>query len=387
VGGSGFDGVLHAVWGSGPNEVLAVGWHRKEGPIAVRYDGKSWSLADTGEKRQTTLFGVAGTGPGQAVAVGSKIALRWDGKGWSSIAGADQNFLAGWAPPSGALLAAGEKGVLAKIQSGIEVVSQGFTDPLDGVWGSGDAIVAVGQGGVALHWEGGRWVRRDLGTPAFLRGVFGRAPDDVVAVGDKGIAARFDGKGWRTEEIGKDATFESVHGADGVLFAVGQKGALVRHDGKGWRIDPPPVEVDLIGVWAASKSAAFAVGKAGTILQWDGSRWTKQTSGSDTVLHGVWGSSVADVYAVGDGALLHWDGKSWQKVALPRNDMALRAVAGRSATDVWVVGHALAMHFDGKSWKEERTGMARTLRALWLPAGSGVVAVGDDGALLRKGGR
>jgi hypothetical protein len=388
IGGSDFDGVLHAVWGSGADAVLAVGWHRKLGPVALRFDGKAWSLAETGEKRQTTLFGVSGQSASDAIAVGSKIALRWDGKSWTALPGADHNFLAAWSGPGGTVMAAGEKGVLAKVDHDkVEVVSQGATDPLDGVWGSGETIVAVGLGGVALHWEGGRWLRREVGTPAFLRSVWGKSADDIVAVGDKGTAARWDGKSWRVEEIGKEATFEGVSGADGVAFAVGQKGALVRHDGKGWRIDQPPLEVDLVGVWASSKSDAWAVGKAGTILRWDGSRWSKQTSGTDAMLYGIWAASATDVYAVGDGVLLHFDGKAWQKATLPRAEMALRAVSGRSATDVWVVGYGTAMHWDGKAWKEEETGMARTLRALWLPADGGVVACGDDGALLRRGGR
>jgi hypothetical protein len=67
-------------------------------------------------------------------------------------------------------------------------------------------------------------------------------------------------------------------------------------------------------------------------------------------------------------------------------DEAVLAVRGTDVDDVWAcgsdTGHGpLLLHFDGQAWARVDTGLHGNLWALW-PVDGGVVAVGDDGAIV-----
>ncbi|MDF2692676.1 MAG: Type fimbrial biosis protein PilY1, partial [Labilithrix sp.] len=69
---------LRAVWGSGPNDVWAVG----ELATIVHWDGQSWTLATSALPLGTKpdLNGIWGSGPEDVWAVGKGTALHFTGK-------------------------------------------------------------------------------------------------------------------------------------------------------------------------------------------------------------------------------------------------------------------------------------------------------------------
>jgi hypothetical protein len=158
-----FPQILYSVWGSGPNDVWAVGSDCSGtdagGVISIdcapdnilHWDGADWSVGPSGTPQ--TFTDVWGSGPGDVWAVGvgvfiiPPVTVHWDGSVWSA---AGTNFGA------------------------------------NGIWGSGpDNVWAVGWGDI-LHWNGSDWSAATSGAALSLFGVWGNGPSDVWAVGYSG---------------------------------------------------------------------------------------------------------------------------------------------------------------------------------------------------------
>ena len=264
---------LRGVWGSGPDDVWAVGLN---GAI-LRWDGSSWAAVDGGSPN-TSYFGVWGTvgdGGGSRVwAVGagpggSGVIHHWNGSGWISQATA-------------------------------------CNTTLYGVWGSGpDDLWAVGASGKICHNDGSpSWTLVDSGTTSsnHLRGVWGSASNDVWAVGETAIA-HWDGLGWATLADGGPP--QGLYGVWGSgpsdVWAVGGAGTVLRYDGAAWAVDGSP-GAGLQGVWGGAADDVWTVGLGGTLKHWDGSGWGFEPIGS-VHLYGVWGSAN-DVIVVGQAGTL-----------------------------------------------------------------------------------
>ena len=102
-------GSLHGVWGSGPNDVWAVGGDGNGDGITLHWDGTAWTAVSSGTMYD--LIRVWGSGANDVWAVGDVgTILHWDGSAWTSA-------------------------------------SSGTTFALFGVWGSGaNDVWAVGDG-------------------------------------------------------------------------------------------------------------------------------------------------------------------------------------------------------------------------------------------------
>ena len=61
------------------------------------------------------------------------------------------------------------------------------------VWGSEDQVVAVGDEGAIVAFDGRRWLSQVAPSPLHLHGVWGRRADQVYAVGDFATVIEFDG--------------------------------------------------------------------------------------------------------------------------------------------------------------------------------------------------
>ena len=266
---------LSAVWGSGPNDVWAVGSNQSVSysGLSLHWNGSAWSSAMSPTTRTEWLYGVWGSGPNDVWAVGQNSGevgvngpmLRWNGSAWSDVP-------------------IGGRG--------------SFHD----IWGSGPTDVwALGDAGI-FHWNGNAWSSVASGTTNYLYGVWGSGPNDVWAVG---------------------------YNASGL-------GAIFHWNGSVWSSAPSPTTERLSSVWGSGSNDVWAVGESGTILHWDGSAWSHMMSGTTTYLLGVWGSGASDVWTIGE-TILHWNGSEWASVASGTTNM-LRGIWGSGPGDVWAVG-------------------------------------------------
>jgi hypothetical protein len=264
------------VWGSGPDDVWAVGYSRIGiyGSL-LHWDGSAWSPVDT----DTILpfWGVSGSGPHDVwVAADAGTVLQGDDGVWSAASAGTTASLRGvWVRAPGDVWAIANAGTLLRWNGASWYVSIDSRDPLGCVWGSGvEDVWAVGAAGTILHFGSAGWSQGQSGTKT-LSGVWGSGPKDVWAVGEAGTILHFDGSAWAAVTSPTTHDLRWVWGsAQDVVWAVGQAGTILRFDGRSWSTFPSPTSADLNGVWGSDGNHVWAVGNYNTILRFDGNRWS-----------------------------------------------------------------------------------------------------------------
>jgi hypothetical protein len=259
------------------NDIWAVGNSTSTGtnePLAVHFDGTSWSAVPTPTLSGAGFFhGVTAVASNDVWAVGSQIISsseaeplieHWDGTSWSVVS----------SPSTGV---------------GLNAVS---ADASNDVWAVGEAS----SGGVLVeHWDGTSW--SVVSSSAFngleANGVSADASNDVWVVGDNRIY-HFDGTSWSRTTL-------------------------------------PPARVggpDLFGVEALSPSNVWAVGMVRPsnlgwmplVEHWDGTSWSQVSSpdpnrSASRNLRAIAAISANDIWAAGTVGIENWNGTSWSLVS------------------------------------------------------------------------
>src|SRR5215472_4596527 len=272
---------------------------------------------------------------------------------------------------------------------------------------SGSDAWAVGDDpGLALHWNGTRWVRTAIphsSSLSVLTGVSALSASDAWAVGSLGdvstttLALHWNGTAWArvpTPSPGRFPELTSVSAASAAdAWAVGLRPTLALHwNGAAWtRAAIPHLAGSFLqGVSTLSASDAWAVGNftAGKtaktlVLHWNGTAWAQVASPSpgrsplNDSLSGVSVLSASNAWAVGASGhghtqfspqktlVLRWNGSRWTQVPAPSPRgigtspfTVLTGVSARSPGDAWAVGCAcssdfdttLVLHWNGTAW-------------------------------------
>ncbi len=230
---------LRSVWGTGPDDVWAVGWLLG---TLLHWDGQAWTKHEA--PTSDPLEVVWGRSKTEAYAAGANgTLLAWDGEVWRvTSAKTDQNLRAVFGRASDDVWAVGAGGTimhyggLGWAPSPIAPImtadgkEQEITSALHAVWAAAeDDAWAVGADGQVLRWDGVVWTSVDPGFGVTLRGVYGLSADEVWAVGNEGHVIRWDGETWTPVPTGSVATLYAVHGdGDGHLLIVGDLGTVLR---------------------------------------------------------------------------------------------------------------------------------------------------------------
>jgi hypothetical protein len=226
-------------------------WASGSGGRVVRYDPATGDLEDRSTGVDAILYGVWGTGPTDAWAVGGDplgvgprpALLHWDGEAWT---------------PAEVPEAADGK-ILYKV----------FGAASDDAW-------AVGEAGLLLHWDGESWTEVPSGTASVLLTVHGVAVPTAVGGGASAVAIeRGEGGAWTSLPVrgvsvgsgsqvpGPVKTLNGVHvPAAGAAVAVGNTASVVRRGPTGWDSVPgaPTGVRDLHAVWIDDAGNAVMVG-------------------------------------------------------------------------------------------------------------------------------
>lgn len=425
--------MLRAVWGSGPNDVFAVG---AAGTI-LHFDGSQWSIMNSGTTEW--LGGVWGSSSSDVFVVGDCGVLHYDGDVWHTMdSGISYRLNGVWGSSESDVFVVGQGGTIyhydgnmwTEMESGITL-----TYNLNGVWGtSPNNVFAVSNhwdsDGIILHYNGQYWSQMKSVTDRYLYGVWGSGPNDIFVVGSYGTIMRYDGSRWSMMDSGTTNALRSVWGSGpNDVFAVGELGTIRHYDGEQWTAMLG--FWGLYGVWGSSGSDVFAVGgesgafTSTSIRHYNGSEWREMRSGSTTNLNGiwgndsdvfvvgddgaiwrykddvwyhgslaihhlyaVWGSSSSDVFAVGyDGTIQHYNGILWTGMDSHQPAVYLRGIWGNSNENVFVVGsQGTILHYDGSEWNMMNSGITSSLYSVWGNSGDDVFAVGYGGIILHYDG-
>ena len=270
-----------------------------------------------------------------------------------------QQLRAVWGYSDTKILAAGNAGTILLYDGSQWQDIPGITSKnIFGVWwASANEAFAACDSGVLLHYDGTTWKAMNSGTIQRLREVWGASATDVFAVGENGTILHYDGNVWKTMPCPTPLTLQSVWGTSGKdVYAVGGtsgsggtgNGVIIHYDGKLWATMSDPSIPRLQDVFGFKGKMIFAVGESGTVfsLASGSSAWQSMSSGTLNTLRDIWGSAATNAYAVGDaGTIVHYDGVAWSQV-YPVAPTDLFGVWGSSAGNIWAVGrNGVIMHY------------------------------------------
>lgn len=381
---------LNRLWGSGPQDVWAVG----EGGLLLRYDGQRWSRIPSDTKE--SLVAIAGRGRGDAWAVGREgTLLRLSGDRWSR-----------WSPGHDAGVPvrppqqAGELRDLTVLPNG-EAWAVGGSDrtgddarfddddhtstcivgrfdgrswlfdtdhacsPLLQVWGRNPGDVWARGGADIVHWDGKTLTKNPRSQPPPLVGRHGLADGWRLQIdwgsGTPGTLLHATHTP-RPEQAPRARDFWAFGAED--VWAIGADGELTHFDGRTWQAGEVPLRIKSVAarggddVWAAAEPA--------TLLHHDGRVWSASPiPGGAAVEPVALGVSARELWVLTATDILRFDGTRWSELPvaamLGRNRLA--TVLVRADDDVWFAGGRLALHWDGHTLEAHETEFAVTV--LW----------------------
>ena len=111
-----------------------------------------------------------------------------------------------------------------------------------------------------------------------LFGISGSGPSDIVAVGDTGSVLRYDGSTWTRETSPTSLLLRAIwNGGPGQYFTVGERGTILRSSGTAWTPQASGTQQFLRAVWGSDPTNVYVVGDSGVVLHFDGGRWSTVT--------------------------------------------------------------------------------------------------------------
>lgn len=154
---------LHAIWGSAPNDVWAVGG---SGTI-IHWNGETWRKVPSPTKLY--LYDIWGVSHNDIYAVGFSLTglyelLHYDGISWKLVSdrvtpAASYQFTSIWLVKGGSGFIVGNRGFERKGNLWERIAGNDFSR-ISRVRGSGiNNVFAGGQGGRLLHYNGNEWYR------------------------------------------------------------------------------------------------------------------------------------------------------------------------------------------------------------------------------------
>jgi hypothetical protein len=303
---------LTDVWSTSPNNVFIVGeatTNRGSGLASVirRFDGTQWT--EQFRQGDLRLRGLWGSGANNVYAVGFDFfapvgrMLHYDGTSWTEVPG---------------FVSTSEQLSLTSIWG------SSATD----VFAVGGAFDGAFDRALIYHFAGDFWQRMLVtgNRNPTLTDVWGVSPTDVYAVGideeadpHVGVVLHYDGSSWTPmlEHPGLAPNGVWASSASDIFVAGFQAdeqrngnfkvtSAIWHYDGSTWSpMSVPTGSLVLEEIWGSSPSDVYVAADDGNLLHYDGTAWTA-TQRTDQTLLGVFGSSGADVYAVGlGGRVIH----------------------------------------------------------------------------------
>ncbi len=338
------DGAVLSLWGSGPDDVVAVGF----GGIIMRWNGAY--LVPESSFAVHGLNAVVGNGA-DIWAFGDRgTILRRDDGNWTPV----QN-------PLGQNLAGA-------------------------FYGGPEDIWTVGDNGLALHWDGALFADLSVGDNKPLWAVFRPPGGDVWAVG--GMGEQLDANNNIIPAYGTLVRWQMVAGS--------------------WITTTYSASHPIVSIWGAAPNDIWAVGGNSVttfspppnppkvtiypaILHWDGTAWSTVNLDPGYLLSGIWGSSAKDIWAVGgtppclggpgNGVILHYDGSSWGPPLFLSN--CLLSISGTDQDHVWASGFGgVLVRKNGTTWQPIDSGTGNGLLSVWAKGPAEFFVVGVDGTVL-----
>lgn len=301
--------IVEDLWGSGADDVWAVG----RGGLLLRWNGRAWSSQNSGPQVGAPAF-LAGcsASPREAWVVGEQgSVLRWDGGAWRAVAsGTRADLRAVLCPAPGEIWAVGSDGaIIHHVDGQTKTLASHVSHMLNAVHGAGDDIWAVGYGGAILRGSAAGFTVMATGLDLWW-GVQRFGPKDVWIVGrgsdeKLGKYLRWDGASFRATVRPEAASLFSIRGHGSTDLWLG-------------------------GTAATGGTLVLRDGGAGLVVDYRG--------GAGGVI--AFADRGGELWAVTTQILLRRLGGTWMPAATGavKENLAYRGLFSGPRGDLWIVG-------------------------------------------------
>ncbi|MBW2528555.1 MAG: hypothetical protein JRI23_30560 [Deltaproteobacteria bacterium] len=265
---------FNAVAFAGPDDGIAVGGdHENNVPTIYRYSNGVWTDETAGTAGHMTAA-VAVSPTDMWTGGGGGLAFHFDGNEWTqfTIPGGCIHGMDAITPTDIWVTPAEGQPYMRRYTGGMVNEWEQFTAPMtqgmNGVSMAGETDGwAVGNGGIALRFNGTDWQRVETGTTAALKDVFMISPEDGWLVGGTGTLLHWDGAAWTAYESPSAAGLNGVFAlATDDVWVVGDAGTILHFDGVAWTQLPSPIQSDLTTVHFTSPSDGWIGGFDSALL-------------------------------------------------------------------------------------------------------------------------
>lgn len=317
---------VRAIWGLASDDLWAVG----NSGLILHYDGQSWSRspytrAPLAVGSLTSSYGVANNQNSALQIFGpADINLNTDASNIVPLAGfstTGQSINAVYGLSANEIMAVGNGGVIVRYDgTSWKSVPSGTTNSLYGVYISNTSprqYYVVGAGGyIARSSDLTTWTQgvKNVAYASTFLAMAGNTSTTAVATSFSGVIYRTnDGLNWT--QITPVPTTDSLYGAyyhpgAGLFYMSGTTGALLRLSAfaSAATVVPTNTTATLYSMWGTTGTQAMWVGgTGGTILKYDGATFTPLKTGVTATIRTLWGNNLTDVWAAGDsGTILRW---------------------------------------------------------------------------------
>ena len=182
--------------------------------------------------------------------------------------------------------------------------------------------------------------------------ISGTSDDDLWVVGDGGVALHFNGAAWTPITTGVTAELMRVSAAGSDDVWAVDATEVIHWDGAQWSNANAPAG-SYTDLWA---TAGFAVAATTTgIVAWNGTTWQMLGGYAGGAVVAIRGTSATDVWAADSTKLWHWNGASWTASLTAQ----INSIATVALDDVWASGSvgsptfgSLIAHWNGAAWTQ-----------------------------------
>ncbi len=255
--------------------------------------------------------------------------------------------------------------------------------------GGVETVVAVGANGAILKRFGSTWAYmngatdRELMALAVAPAADGEPTSNAIAVGQAGVAVHWDGLRWQAQPTNTPATLEAVaFGSDTVAFAIAGP-HILRWDGATWTFIHKAA-ANLHGILALSADEVFAVGESGAIVHGEGADFSETGAGNGGALRAIVRGAAGELFAVGEGGAVLRSATGVEWTAEASDTTYDLNAAWTRGDEVWAVGgRGTIVHRDADgTWSDVSVRTARgTLRGV-AGAGERIFAMGSHELVL-----
>lgn len=211
--------------------------------------------------------------------------------------------------------------------------------------------------------------------------IWGRSENDIFVLSDTQIF-HFNGNTWETQYTQTNGYLHAIWGDNSNLFVVGDEGTILSYDNNNWSLENTMGYENLTGIWGNDETI-FAAGLNGIMLKKTGDEWISQSvpvsSGSMSVILGGCGQSI---FMISESYAYEYTNGDWISLSIPVMPLLTDVHGTDNICPVFVGEEGSILYQHDSTWQKAQIGLSSHLNAI-IGKDDSIYVVGNTGTILR----